>query len=227
MFKKKDTVKVTAYAPSTGLIDLFPIEHRKFPKYFKSFQKAENFRSIKTCPGFVDLYSNSLSIPAWQDIKITISSTGNIEVMAPQVEYSAVSHPLEEQAPGVWPGYVSVKLESPWLIKCNKDVPWYMIQPTWEQNNPDNFSVIPGSLEFKYYNETNINLLFPIPETTKTYTIRAGETIAMLLPGFTEEYSVECKYISEQETDKLLKSIWVFKPGNAYSRFRSFLRNKQ
>jgi hypothetical protein len=227
MFKKNKKIKVTAYSPSTGLIDLFPIAKHKMPSYFKNLENF-SFTNIKTCAGMIDLYANSLSIPAWQDIKIKIFPSGQIEAMSPQPEYSGVSHPLNSQAPSVWPNHVNVKLTSPWLIKCNYDLPWYMIPPVWEQKKPCEFATVPGALEFKYYNKTDINLLFPIPKDhAKEYYINAGDTVAMLVPGFTDDYNLECRYISVEETQKMLSSIWAFKPGNAYSRFRSFLRKHQ
>lgn len=230
--KKKEKIKLIGNAPSEGLVELFPLQKGVLPDFFKRLPKNnlrdEGVNNIRVCTGLTDLFQNSITIPAWQDMTIRISADGHTDVNAPQERWSATQHPLPLQAPGVWEGYVNVKLSSPWLIECNKDVRFTMIQPTWNQKNPNEMVVVPGVLEFKYQNQSNINLIFPIPKSSsKIYEIKAGDIVAMLVPQFTEDYDLECKYINQLEADRLLTSRWQFTHGPAYARLRAFLRNKK
>lgn len=228
MFKRKEKIKLTAYAPSTGLVDLFPVVKSRRPSWFKHIKKDVS-NNVKGCAGFIDLYADSVTIPAWQDIKITVHPNGNADINAPQEQWSGVAfaEQLDNQAPGVWPNHVAIKFISPWLMECNKDVHWTMIQPVWDQKAPCDYIIVPGSLEFKYYNKSNIFALFPITDQTKEYHIKAGEPLVMLVPKFGEEFDLDCKFISHDEAERILTKVWQFKPGSPYMRFRSFLRKQK
>ena len=229
MFNKKNKLVLTANSPSDGLVDLFPLVKGRLPNFFKNLKKndlqKETNNNVRVCPGLTDLYSTAISIPAWQDIKITIGPRG-MDVDAPQMQWSASSHDLNSQAPGAWPGYVNIKLESPWILQCNKDVKWTMIQPVWDQQMPHEQIVVPGVLEFKYQNQANINLIFPVHNTEKEYKIKAGDIIAMLIPNFDNDYDIVCQYIDKLNVDRILNSRWIFANGPTYPKMRSILRNK-
>jgi hypothetical protein len=232
MFRKKEKLKLTAYAPSTGLIDLFPVVKSQMPSWFKKLGKndlkSDKPLNAKVCTGLLDLYADSITIPAWQDMSITIFPNGETSVEVQNEKWGVVvfTHQLDTQAPGVWPNHVAVKFVSPWLMECNKDIKWHSIQPTWDQTSPCDYVIIPGTFEFKYYNRSNLFALFPIKENPVTYNIRAGEPLAMLLPGTEEEYELSCEFISHDDAERILTKIWEFKPGLAYQRFRSYLRKK-
>jgi hypothetical protein len=231
MFKKKQKLKLIGNCPSDGLVELFPLQKSKFPDWFKHLPKNdltnEHHNNVRVCSGLTDLYSRSVSIPMWQDMSITIDPMGGLDIDAPQPNWSATTHPLHAQAPGAWPGYINVKLSSPWVIECEKDVQWTMMQPVWDQKQPHDYIVIPGNLEFKYQNQSNINMLFPIPEEPKTYTFKAGDIVAMLVPNFEEDYDVECSYMNHEKWTRLMSSRWIFTRGPAYAKLRSLLRNKK
>ena len=146
---------------------------------------------------------------------------------APQPEWAGVSHDIEVQASGAWPGYINAKLISPWIIECNADVQWTVMQNVWNQQNPEQFLVVPGNLEFKYQNQSNIHLLIKIPERgSKTIEIKAGDPLALLIPNFNSEYELSHTYIDQLKWTKLANSRWIFSKGPSYARLRSLLRNK-
>lgn len=232
MFKKKK-LKLIANTHSTGLIDLFPLEKSRFPGFFSNLPKigyAGNIpNNVRICAGLTDLYSRSISIQSWQDIDITVTSNGTVSFDAAQPEFAGMSHPLKTQTPGAWPEYVNAKLTSPWMLECNKDVQWTMIQNTWSQTHPGEFLVVPGNLEFKYQNMSNINLLIKKPkEGSTTIRIKAGDPLALLIPNFEEEFDLENQYMDQAKWTKLEESRWIFSKGPApYARLRSLLRSKK
>lgn len=231
MFKKKK-IKLIANTHSTGLIDLFPLQKSRMPDFFSKLPKSgtkENFsNNVRVCSGLLDLYHKGVSIQSWQDIEILVSSDGSVSFDAPQPEWAGQSHLLESQAPGAWPGYVNAKLTSPWVLECNKAVQWTVIQDIWSQNNPDDFLVVPGNLEFKYQNQTNINLLIKVPKTgSKIIKIKAGDPLALLIPNFEDDFILDHEYMDQAKWSKLMGSRWIFTKGPAYARLRSLLRSKK
>lgn len=232
MFKRKK-INLIANTHSTGLIDLFPLEKSCLPDFFNNLPKtglAGNIpNNVRICAGLTDLYSRSISIQAWQDIEIIITSNGTVNFDAAQPEFAGTSHNLKTQTPGAWPEYVNAKLLSPWMLECNKDVQWTMIQNTWSQSHPGEFLVVPGNLEFKYQNMSNINLLIKKPKEGSTkIKIKAGDPLALLIPNFEEEFDLEHQYMDQAKWSKLAESRWVFSKGPApYHRLRSLLRSKK
>jgi hypothetical protein len=233
MFKKKEKIKLTCNAPSTGLIDLFPIVkgRDKMPDFFKSLPKQDiktaKFNNVRICPGLTDLYNRSVVMSSWQDYEIKIHPNGQCEVYCPQEQWSAEQHPIDIQASGAWPGYINIKLASPWLIECNRPILWTMVQAVWDQQTPDDFTVVPGMLEFKYQNMSNINLLFKIPEQTKEYKIKAGDSLALLVPNTEEDFDIENVYMDDSKWKKIITNRWQFGFGPSYSRIRSILKGKK
>ena len=231
MFKRKEKLKLIGNCPSDGLAELFPMQKASLPEWFKHLPKNDltnqSHNNVRVCSGLTDLYSRAVTIPMWQDMSITIDPIGGVHIDAPQPNWSASTHPIDSQAPGAWPGYVNVKLTSPWVVECAKPVQWTMIQPVWDQKTPEDYIVIPGNLEFKYQNQSNVNLLFPIPNNTKTYNFRAGESIAMLVPNFEEDFDVVCQFMDNDRWSRIMAGRWIFTRGPAYARLRSLLRNKK
>ena len=230
--KKKEKIKLTCNAASTGLIDLFPVVKGKdsMPSFFKKLPKQDiktaECNNVRVCPGLTDLYAKSVIIPAWQDYEITIYPNGQCDVMCPQEQWGVTQHPIDIQASGAWPGYLNIKLSSPWLIECNKPTTWLMSQAIWDQHSPDEFIVVPGILEFQYQNMSNVNLLFKIPNETKNYKIKAGDRLAMLTANTEEDFDVECTYMDEAKFNKIITNRWQFGFGPSYARIKSIMKGK-
>lgn len=227
MFKKNKKLTLFANSISTGLIEFFPVvkSSSNYPRWFKNLPKGDP--NVRACAGLTDLYNNSIIMPAWQDYEITIHPNGavNADVVNPNVGIS--QHDISVQAANAWPNYVNVKLISPWIFTSEEDTLWTMMQPVWAQSSPTDYTLIPGQLEFKYQNQTNINLLFPILAESKTYKINAGDPVAMFVPMSERPFTVELKYINEQDIKKIMNNRWIFTKGPIYSRLRSMARKNK
>lgn len=193
--KKNDKLVLEMYAEIGELCELFPPERLKksIPSWFYNIP-GDGKKTVKQCPGFIDLHDSGIVVRSWAEYEITVSPH-SAQVKAPQYQRGPHSdiHDLNFQAPGAWPGYQNVKLHSPWLFWCNEPIKWMWTQPTWEQNDPAKFIVIPGVSEYKYQNRTNILLLFKSQPTEYKVHIRPGDILAHLVP-LTErpvEYKVD------------------------------------
>lgn len=226
---KNKIINITANSTNQQLIDLFPIKRAKdaYPNWFKRLKTPSNRdrsdANVKVCPGLTDLYNNSLIINSWQDYEITVNSNGSVLIKCPNHEFSAVSHTIASQAAGAWPNYVNVKLTSPWFLTSTDSTFWLMTAAIWSQSTPSQYVIVPGVLEFKIQNQTNINLLFPILDHNKTYTIKAGDPLVTLTPMSSNAINLNLKYITYDQLQKLT-SRWNFSFSYTYHKIRSMIK---
>lgn len=186
-FNKKKTIKLEVFGPSQQLIDLFPptLIKNTLPDWYKTMPKSKGSNNVSHCLGLRELYSQGVMLPLWSDYEIDLTDSGISGIRWPsdnQGTSGAESHNLDEQAPNAWPGYVNIKFKSPWLFYCSEPIQWIWTQPTWQQKNPQAFTNIPGSTEFKYQNQTNINTIWQLGSTSRTEKLKAGDPMVHLIP---------------------------------------------
>ena len=182
----KNQINIECITCHEELIDLVPITHgsKNFPTWFKKLITPTNQQSnVKKCPGIIDLYKKSILINAWQDFSIDVNSVGQYQVNCPNGLWGVDSHPIEVQATNAWPGYLHLKLKSPWFIKEGSGVSWLMTQNVWGQNDPNEFVIIPGVVEFRANRTSNVHMLIKIPnQGNKHIDIKAGDPLVTLTP---------------------------------------------
>jgi hypothetical protein len=216
-FTRQKKITLEAYAPVGELINLFPIIKADTPNWFKKISaNVNNGSNIKHCSGVKDLYKRGLMFPLWADYEIDISRTG-VSVRSGMAEdkfKSADIHNLQNQASGLWPGYSSVKFNSPWYFWCSEPIEWVWVQPMWDQQHPQQLSLVPGISEYKYMHQTNINTLIRIPDKQETISLKAGTPMAHLIPLTEKDWDL--KLIVMDSTAWATKfSPWSFSLGHA------------
>lgn len=224
-FKKKETLKLEAYAPTGQLTDIFPIVHTRnaLPSWYHNLPKVNYEKSIRHCPGVVDLFRAGVMIPAWADQEIIIFPDGNVRVVSASTDRPTSSHNVDIEAPGAWPGYVNVKLLNPWMFYCNKTINWLFLPPTWCQSDPAEFTIIPGVLEFRLAHEANINMLFKLKPEPYKVSIKAGDSLMQMIPITEEKFNLEVKTMTQDIfTEKFLQWNHSFNYGyqKAISRIK-------
>lgn len=227
---KKNKIVLEAFTFTEDLINLFPITYSKesYPHWYQSLSNSNP--TIKHCMGFQDLYNRSLTMPAWAEYLISIEQDGFIKVDSPMKHETPeywIQHNLEIQANGAWPGYANIKLRSPWFLKTDRMVKWLMIPATWEQRDPGEWLQVPGSLEFKYQHQTNINGLFKIETAPKKIKIKAGQPLVHLVPLFDSPWELKLRIMEGNDYKKYF-SGWPHSFNYVYQKTRSILerRNK-
>jgi hypothetical protein len=208
---KKSKITLDCFIANNHIAKLFPIcpTIKKLPDWWKSMPKSariENFpvemSTIKRCPGFKDLFSNSLCIPAWSEYTLYQDPTYGFSHTAPNSQAAGNQH-KENQMTGAFPEYQHYKLISPWFLKEDQGVYFSMVQAGWHMKDPCEFHIPSGCLEFKYQHSTHINLISPKKETLKQYNIRAGSPLVYLIPLTDKEIKLNIQVIDENEINKL------------------------
>ncbi len=222
-------LKLEVYAPVGDLIDLFPIvqSQEALPKWFSNLPKSVNDINVRNCTGLKDLFNEGFMIPAWGEYFITVMPDGTSNVESPvQLNWGhSKRHDLSTQAPGAWPSYINVKLHNPWWFWCSEPIKWIMIQPTWNQEEPSEWAVVPGMLEFRYNNQANVNTLFRIMEREYTTKINTGDVIAQLIPITERPVALELKVLNDDiYNEKFAPWVHSFKFG--YQKIRNMIKNR-
>lgn len=197
---RKKTVEVHCYTDNRTVFNLFQLKRAVdfYPKWWKDlpkFQDRASFLTIKSCYGFLELYKRSFVLQLWSDFtavpseKSTISygdqskedeSNDHMKVLAPSEDFGFQFHP-----PSQYKGMVDtsihdvIKLISPWKMVCNENTNFMVTDLFY--NKPlanDNFTILPGLLNFKYQN--SINFFIRMKKTQIDFDV--GMPIIMITP---------------------------------------------
>lgn len=231
MFNKKN-ITLEAYAPVGDLIDIFPIEKSEssYPSWYKNLPKGYNDNNVRNCTGIRDLFGEGFMIPSWGEYQITIHPDGESVVESPvQLRWGHSSkHNISTEAPGAWPGYVNIKLHNPWWFWCPKPIKWLMIQPTWAQQDPQEYTIVPGVTEFRYNNQANINTIWKVKEYSYTVKISAGDMLAQIIPITEEKIGLELKVLTDEIYGQKF-APWMHSFRFGYQKLRAIMekRNRQ
>ena len=231
LFKKKK-IKLNCFVSTEQIAKIFPIRRtvEALPNWWRSMPKstpAQNYpiemSTIKRCPGFKDLFTKSICIPAWSEYRLFQDPNYGFSHTAPNSTASGNQH-QPGQISGAFPNYQHFKLHSPWHFKESTGIYWCMMQASWHDIHPCDYHIPTGSLEFKYQHSTHINLISPKKETIHEISIQAGTPLVYLVPLSEKEVDLNIEVISEQEISKLRTYHHSFY--NSYELTKKYLEKK-
>jgi hypothetical protein len=204
LFKKN--VVLNCYTSNKSAYDLFSINHSKnfIPEWWKRVPKAyrygDNFYdapTIKSCPGFIELYKKGIMVPLWSDLEIQSNVDGYNYQFADQESSIEYNHP-DAVGPIVNNMDVhSIKLTSPWLFECSHDVDWLFVSPMWNTETMEVLTV-PGTVKFHHAIRSNINLMIR-KGLDHNISLSAGTPIVQMVPLTDRNIEVRSHYISRAE----------------------------
>lgn len=231
---KRNKVIVDAFTYHAGICERFPISYARdyYPQWWKSLPKVVpttlqngvvvDMATMKTCEGFIRSYSNSLIVPLWSDLNISTRSDGNwayaysaAEDMPVIVEHDSTTHG------GALNGLIALKVLMPWLLQEKSGVRFYLTSPTWNNlSNVNEFTTLPGTVDFKYQNTINNMLVFDSKHNDIRLT--AGTPFLHIIPLTEREVEVKIHKVSKAEYDdlylaKMYRSSFI----NTYSKHKA------
>jgi len=225
-FFKRKKIILEAYAPTGDLIDYFPLVRTNecTPEWFQNLPKGKH--NVRNCMGIKDLWSEGFMIPAWADHHISVYPDNTYNVQASHDQKSPASnHNLEREATGAWPDYINIKLHNPWFMWCDKPIKWLITQPVWHQSHPTDFIITPGVLEFRHNHQMLLNTLFKKTNTPYLTKIKAGDSLAQVIPITDEPFELELKVMTNDAwVEKFSKWNHSFEFG--YQKIRKKFENK-
>jgi hypothetical protein len=228
-FKNKEIV-LDCFTDSKFTLENFPISKSEnfYPEWWKNLPKeyneGNNFwptSTVKRCRGIIDFYNNSYTIPLWSDLMVSVENQ-NIKSFRWQFASKgcdAVSHSSTQRGEWLKESHGHLKLASPWLIKCKEEIKFSWISDFYNFNHNWPISIMPGVIDFKVNNATNINLLIKYPEIYKNeFLIPAGHPMINLRPHSERSIKIQLHLIDSTELDSM-KTIPVF------TNFYNFKKN--
>jgi hypothetical protein len=206
-FFKKQKIVLDCFTSSSSVIQLTPIcpAIKHIPEWWKQLPKAYYSQgdiaekaSMKTCSGFIQTYSEGIAIPLWSDLTIEVANY-NYKWQFSDMSSSATVHE-NEQRKGFLIKDVNghLKLESPWYFKTKKDINWVWTPATYNLQTLQDFTVLPGVLNFTKQTATNVNIIIPL-EINRKFTIPLNQPLVNIYPMSECEVVIKRHLVSPQE----------------------------
>lgn len=230
-FKKTKKIKLKFHTcEQRPFKDLFsPVQAvSAIPDWWKQIPKQE-FPTMRSCPGFIELFKHSIGLPLWRDHEITYQDDKILDMSIAGVSPDSVYHYVQHHDPRQWgeayAGRPHLKFMNPWLITCDKPVKFLLTGATWHQKDFEDWIIPSGIVEFKNQTGAHLNTFLAHSHQPKTLKLDAGTIMAYLIPLEDVEVEIETKQVSTDEWRQLLNYQWTFT--NVYNKTKKLLEGRQ
>lgn len=239
----KKKITVDCFTAERVPYELFKIDHaRKFvPDWWKELPRTINLpneegkvmvnpeKTMRSCYGFRQNYQHGLIIPLWTDITIALESKFSKQMLVDCTLNNQYNFHPPHQRGAYLPAndYEHVKLVSPWVINCNKDIKWVFQCPTWNFSHPEELIIPPGIIDYKYQGATNINLFVKYSEEPKSIDLTAGMPMAHIIPLTEEKIVLKHHFVSQEEFARVHSLPTTYLRYDSYDRMRKLFLAKE
>lgn len=172
------------------------------PDWWKSLPKDAPFPTMRQCAGFLDLYKRSFVLPLWSDLDVSIDGD---QFTWQYHDQRSVANKHGNIQFGEWINEEEVfhlKLMSPWLIKCDKDVFFQWSDVTWDKERIFKYTTPTAVVEYKHQPATNINLIFN-KEKVKEIRLHHGTPMAFITPLTEKKVVLRHHLLPESEIENM------------------------
>lgn len=233
---KKSELHLDVFTSRSGVFELYPVEYGNnfFPEWWKKLSKEYYHEgsiypssTMKRCDGFIQYYKNSITIPLWSDLMLKINRNDSVDWQFSDMVTNASSHP-KVQMEGFMDDkeFAHVKIESPWIFKSKDEISWVWTQPIWNFKNSFDVLIPPASVNYKYNNSTNINMLIDQTEDKKIL-LPAGLPMVNLFPMTEKKVVIHSHLVSNEEYSKIHDATYASTFINKYKNAKKILQEKE
>lgn len=160
--------------------------------------------TMKTCPGFVDLYSRGFIHPMWSDFQVEVSPNKDYQYQYADKVSVAQEHADHQMAGNPYlRTHNHLKLVSPWEAREDSGVKFTLIAPMWNGFGAEDVLVPPGVVDYKYGLDLNINLFIRRYPEPKVYEFSFGQPLAHFIPMSDRPVKLVYELVSEEERHRL------------------------
>jgi len=211
IFSKRKSFVVDFITTDYKAYEYFPIDksNKFIPQWWKDITqeykddnfktKANRLNTLKRCPGFIDVFKYSYTLPLWTDCEIIVDERINDHVYsATSADNSEItSHPSYE-AGNFMPSnsLIHFKFQSPWIGYSSKktDLLWNWSPAVWNNPNLLNKLIIPTAFRnFRGGTTTNIHTFMSSAES-QVLNLDAGVPMIHMIPMSDKKIEVKCHY---------------------------------
>lgn len=165
-------------------------------------------RSMKGCAGFNNLYASSIVLPMWSDLIIRVGQHGTGEWAYQYADKISTAISEDNDGRGGWlddSEYLHMKLDSPWLFASESDTQFLFTNCKWESEDPEQFTVLNGVVDYKTQCATNVNMIIKRADEQQSILIEQGSPLAMMIPMTDKKVELRTHLVSKDEYDK----VWM------------------
>lgn len=239
-FIKKSEVIVDCFTHYQSALEYTPVDYgiMFYPEWWKKTENSYlnergNIRStIKNCIGFIDYYKNSLVIPSWFEMELSVYEQGNEKWWTYEGSNQFVNtddtHNRKSFEGFALENGNNIKFTSPWGLKTKENIQWVWSQPTWSlRAHLSSFTILPAVVDFKYQHSTNVNLFVINEDKFKKTTIAPNTPLVSLHPLTEKKIILKRHLVSYQEFLQIVDGpASMFLRRNHYDFSRLYKRKK-
>ena len=217
-FFKKKPIVLDCYAKQRRVAEVAPIQKTQnfTPEWWKQLSKSPTTDvfpkppTMRHCVGFINWYTNGVTIPMWCDLALTIGSKqdGGYRYQYADRCSTATQHSARQHNNN-YPDreFQHIKLEAPWVIRCEEPVKFMFVEHAWNMIHFKTIRIVPGILDFKYQPSANINLMVSRTDETQQIVIPLLEPLVQILPMSDRE--IQLNIHSDPEEYEKAYSVFV------------------
>lgn len=206
---------------------------------FKDQVVKQDTSTMKACRGLTELYKNSFVVPFWGNLEFFIKNKeeksyywqDDFTESLGTTDKAVSFHPSIQYNGWLSDEYMHAKLNSPWFLKTNRYVQFAMIEPIWNKRELNDYTILPGVVDFKYQPAININLMLKLEKEERTFLLQTGTPIAHIIPMSEEKIELKTHLVSVGELRRVAPGERINFKGllhnKKYSRVRSFLQKHE
>jgi hypothetical protein len=203
------------YASIDHASNFIPDWWKKLPKSYDHPSGVGSTATMKSCAGFVDLYSKGLIIPLWSDLIIVIEGT-EYKWRFADAKSQIIMH--DSQQSGTFLNDIKcfhLKLVAPWEFFCKEDIPWHFSQPVWNDYASRDYCTPSGIVEYKNQHTVAIQTLIrhPIFIPKKEIIINHRHPMAHIVPLSERPIKIHTHLVSESEIKQVSDTTFSFRSG--------------
>jgi dUTPase len=226
--KKEKNLEVTFWSKFQGMCSVPDIKpyrlNSDMPEWWKKMSYVE--KSIKSCPGVIDLTSSIYVLPMWTDIKITINDRPNRifswETLLPEFKFynhedkqflDHTGNKMKNDNIGI------LKTDCPWFLKTPPGYSVLQMSAFYSFNT--DFDVPTGIIDTDFYHEINTQLI--IKSSKDSFIIERGQPLVYFFPFKRDRMSLNVREGNDQDkvSEGASKYIALTKFSGGYKRHRS------
>jgi hypothetical protein len=236
-FRRPGVIHVDCFTHRADVFNFAKIDHaRKFiPEWWKKLPKhhpnhVHPYATMKTCPGFVDLFQKGIILPLWSDLSIILGETGTNVLGCQFVDEASeiVVHDVEQRGSYLPENkYQHIKLRSPWVLQTKKDLDWSAHGISWCHDDPFLMLFSEGIVNFKWQPGTNVNFFLKRELERRNILINAGQPLLQFIPLTEKKIVLHHQLVDEKEVVKITSGLKYPKFVNGYSLGKKILQQKE
>ena len=210
IFCKSKKIVVDCFTTSASVYEFSKPDYTtKFlPDWWKELPKTyDEFPSLrptmKSCPGFIDLYKLGFTLPLWTDLNIKFNDDHTFDWQFADGCTPCDDHNTDQMTNFVdFAKYSHIKIRSPWIIQEKEGILFHASHPFWNTLPlAEDYMVATGVLDFKHQAQTNINMF--LRSSANRISIKHGCPMINYFPMDNRMIELKHHLISEEEFLKI------------------------